>query len=238
MSRYLTSILAWLWLLMMNSPSWGQASNLLPSSLQLSADIGRPLYYSWKTGRQYEFSSLIDFRRLMLVGDYGWGHIQRKGINKVTKVRSVCCNKGRYFRIGFNYNFIKHGTDHNAAFLGLRYAKSYFEDSLGDKLISVYSDEYENKFESVNTVPSKQAKLQARWWEIVAGVQVKIWEWLYTGCTIRYKFGKKISKITSHLPFDIIGWGLNEEDAWGLNYYITLRIPLQKATIATPIPKQ
>ena len=33
-------------------------------------------------------------------------------------------------------------------------------------------------------------------------------------------------------------WGLNEEDAWGLNYYITLRIPLQKATIATPIPKQ
>lgn len=233
MSRYLTSILALLWLLM-SSPSWGQASKLRPRSLQLSADIGSPLYYSWKTGPQYGFSGLIDFRSLMLVGDYGWGYIQRKGINKAT----ICCNKGRYLRIGCNYNFIKHGTDHNAAFLGLRYAKSYFEDSLGDKRIYIYSDEFTSKPALVNTVPSKQAKLQARWWEIVVGGQVKIWAWLYTGCTIRYKFGKKISKITSHLPFDIIGWGLNEENAWGLNYYITLRIPLQKATIATPIPKQ
>jgi len=223
MFKYLTSILAlWVGLLVSTATCWAQAKQYLPTGLQLSTDIYQPLYYYGyqKTGPQYEFNATIDFARLMLEGDYGWGRIRRKGIHKETYITSIVKNEGHYFRIGLNYNFIKNSRDHNAAFLGLRYAKSYFRDHLK----SILYDRYWGG----HLVDSQQANLQARWFEIVAGVRVKVWEWIYMGCTARYKFGKKISHATSHLPFDIIGWGLNEEDALGLNYYIILRIPLQK----------
>lgn len=231
MFRYLISLLVLLWTLMIDSPSWAQASQYLPTGLQLSTDLYRPLYYGYQgTGLQYEFNGSIDFHRLMLEGDYGRGHIQRKGIYKQKSIPSSCKNEGQYFRIGLNYNFIKKTTDHNAAFLGVRYAMSHFQDHLEGTLKDEYWERGKIRGWGDYPIDSQQEQLKARWFEIVAGAKVKVWEWIYIGCAARYKFGKKISNGTSHVPFDIIGWGLNEEDAFGLNCYISLRIPLRKDT--------
>ena len=232
MFRYLISLLVLLWTLMLCSPSWAQASKYLPTGLQVSTDLYRPLYYWYRgTGLQYEFNGSIDFHRLMLEGDYGWGHIQRKGIYKQKNIRSSCKNEGQYFRIGLNYNFIRKSIDHNAAFLGIRCAMSHFQDHLKSTLQDEYWEKHEIRGWGDYPINSPEDQLKARWFEIVAGTKVKVWEWIYIGCTARYKFGKKIRHVTSHVPFDITGWGLNEEDTFGLNCYISLRIPLQKDTL-------
>ncbi|MEM7055313.1 MAG: DUF6048 family protein [Bacteroidota bacterium] len=231
MSRYLISLLALLWTLTLSAPSWAKANPYRPTGLRLSTDCYRPLYYGYQgTGLQYEFSGSIDFRRLMLEGDYGWGYIQRKGICKQKNIWPSCNNEGKYFRIGLNYNFISKSTDHHAAFLGARYAMSHFQDHLKSTLQDQYWGNY--------SIDSQQGQLKARWFEVVAGAKVQVWRWIYIGCTVRYKFYKKISNITSHIPFDIIGWGLNDEGAFGLNYYISLRIPLQKSPNKPPIQRK
>lgn len=214
----------------------------LPTGLQVSLDVTRPFYYMWyeKTGAQYEFHTSLDFSRILLEGEYGLGTITRK--NPPSKLKVISDNIGQYFRIGFSYNFTNNSVDHNAAFLGLRYSQAYFRDELYGKLreealkgvkvieeingekkekqVVTWEDGYKDNVDEAN-------KLKAHWFEIVAGVRVRVWGWVYIGCTARYKFAKKISTITSHNPFDIIGWGLNEEDVFGVNYYIGIRIPLQ-----------
>jgi hypothetical protein len=200
-----------------SSTNWAKIRDILPTGLQLDIDVSRPLYYLWKekTGIQYELHTSLNFNRILLEGDYGWGTILRK--NPPDKMTALAENIGQYFRIGLSYNFIKNSVDHNAAFLGARYGQAYFRDYLYGKL------------EGGETI-DRNDKMHAHWLEIVAGVRVKVWEWIYTGCTVRYKFAKKVSAINKLNPFDIIGWGMNEDDAFGANLYIGIRIPLQANT--------
>ncbi|MHB9147917.1 MAG: DUF6048 family protein [Candidatus Amoebophilus sp.] len=232
MLRYNINILLVIGLLSIGSTSSAKIKDILPTGLQVGFDVTRPLYYIWyeKTGAQYEFNASLDLNRILLEGEYGLGTIARK--NPPSKLQAISSNIGQYFRIGFNYNFISNSVDHNAAFLGLRYSQAYFKDELYGKLtqekekntkeeeVKFWGDIYRDKVDETS-------KLKAHWFEIVAGVRVKVWKWIYIGCTARYKFAKKISTITSHNPFDIIGWGLNDEDVFGINYYISMRIPLQ-----------
>lgn len=230
------------------SVSRASIKNVLPTGIQVSFDLPRPFYYLWKekTGGQYEINTSINFNKILVDGDYGWGTILRK--NPPKKIAAMSENIGQYFRIGFSYNFITNSVDHNAAFLGIRYSKAYFKDYLYGKL----AEDNQGKVSLKNPTPAtdgnkwqqvrfqkkervididQNKELQAQWFEIVAGVRVKIWEWIYTGCTARYKFAKKVSNTVSQTPFDIIGWGINEDDAFGVNFYIGIRIPLQSNTI-------
>ncbi|OJW68918.1 MAG: hypothetical protein BGO68_04005 [Candidatus Amoebophilus sp. 36-38] len=226
------------------SISWAKIKDILPTGLQIGFDVPRPLYYRWKekTGWQYEVNGSIDFKQVLLEGDYGWGSILRK--NPSGKRTSLAENIGQYFRIGLSYNFIKNSPDHNAAYLGMRYSKAYFKDYLYGKLAREKNEKGKEitpfwEDDSLADI-DQQAKLQAHWFEIIGGVRVKVWGWIYAGCTARYKFAKKIT-IRTQNPFDIIGWGMNDEDAFGANFYIGIRIPLQAISskqsteeIATP----
>ena len=202
--------------------SWAQANTYLPTGIQLGIDLIGPLYGKYqKTGPQYAFNGLLDFNRLLVQGDYGWGFIERQGFCKKQGIGSSSKNQGQYFRIGLDLNLLKNSIDHNAAFLGLRYAKSYFQDQLHSALLAPYWGTYH--------INSKQANMQARWLELVAGVRVKAWQWIYLGCTAHYKFKKKLAHNNAHIPFDVLGWGLNQEDALELNCYLIVRIPLQRS---------
>ncbi len=212
-----------------------QVKHYLPTGIQLGMDVTRPLYYQYeKLGGQYEFNGLIDFNRLLLQGDYGWGQIARWGVSK-QNIRSVANHQGQYFRIGADYNFISHSIDDNAAFLGFRYAKSYFKEKLRTKLLNEANQlgPKQGKQQSPwgdYPINITQEDMEARWFEVVAGVRVKAWKWIYLGCTARYKFGKKLTP-EGYTPFDIIGWGLNDEDALGLNLYLIIRLPLQSRAL-------
>jgi len=153
---------------------------------------------------------------------------------KFTKILSH--NWGQYFRVGLSYNFIPKNKDHNVAYLGFMYSRSIFRDALYGNYMGKT-----DLFQSTVDVDTTD-KFNAHWLEVVAGVRVQVWQWVYMGCTVRYKFAKSISSSKTLIPFDIIGWGLNEEDnAWGVNYYIGIRIPLRSDTdqpSTTPAKKQ
>jgi hypothetical protein len=223
-------------LLGMVSTSLASIDNILPTGLQVGFDLTRPFYYMWyeKTGAQYEFSTSLDFNRILLEGEYGLGTITRE--NPPSKLEVISANIGQFFRIGFSYNFITNNVDHNAAFLGFRYSQAYFKDELYGKLKGTIMKGENGEEKEVDFILwgdsyidniDESSKFKAHWFEIVAGVRVRVWEWVYVGCNARYRFAKKISTITSHNPFDIIGWGLNQEDVFGINYYVGIRIPLR-----------
>ncbi len=226
------------------APSWASPKDFIPTGLEIGFDVARLPYYIWKekTGGQYEVHSSIDFNRILLDVDYGWGSMLRKNPTKskedpkkkFTKILSH--NWGQYFRVGLSYNFIPKNKDHNVAYLGFMYSRSIFRDALYGNYMGKT-----DLFQSTVDVDTTD-KFNAHWLEVVAGVRVQVWQWVYMGCTVRYKFAKSISSSKTLIPFDIIGWGLNEEDnAWGVNYYIGIRIPLRSDTdqpSTTPAKKQ
>ena len=211
-------------LLLVGPSAWAKKRRYLPTGIYVGVDFTRPFYYYFyrQTGAQYEFNSAIHFARLMLEGDYGWGSTEHEGLNQRRGIRSTYRSEGRYFRVGLNYNFLKHTPANNVAFFGLRYAISFLQDHLDSKI------SYDNRgtIQDGQDIKDSQEGVQARWFEAVAGFKVQVWSVLYVGCTLRYKLGLKVKNTSTYLPYDIPGWGLRKEDAWDLHYYCTFRIPL------------
>ena len=233
MYRSIFSRLLLLVLLAASPTAWAQ-SRWWPTGIQIGTDIARPLYYQWyqKTGAQYECNVAIDFARVLLEGDYGWGQTTWAGRNKKTRLRSSYTSQGQYFRVGLNYNLVQDTPDKNVFFLGSRYAMSFFADELDSRI----SYDKKGAVPDGRLVQARQPHVQARWFEAVTGFKVKVWEWLYMECTVRYKFGLQLKNTPLHLPFDILGWGLHDETAFGVNYYLSVRIPLTRASKPSAAP--
>ena len=215
-----------------SSTSFGKIQNILPTSFQVGWDVIKPVYNTWKekTGPQYEINAILDFKRILIAGDYGWGTILRK--NPPLKSRAITENIGQYFRIGLGYNFISNSVDNNVAFLELNYSQAHFKDYI----YGILKEDFPFWQGAKNIDTSQQMKVN--WLEIVAGVRVKIWEWAYIGCTTRYRFAKHLPNNIYQIPFDIVGWGLNEEDSFGVSYYISIRIPFKNTLLVdTPNTK-
>lgn len=177
--------------------------NYWPKGVQLGMEFANPLYYKYyrkQITQQYEFNASIDFARLLLEGDYGWGSSQWGIHDPTTNQVSSGMNDGTYFRVGLNYNMLPATPARNAAFLGMRYARSF----------SDYTS-------------------TASWYEVVAGVKIKVWKILYAGSTLRYKFGLAPDK---HLRSPhLLGWGMyrkGDDEILGITYYIALRIPFER----------
>jgi len=233
-----------------------------PKYMHIAFDITRPIYYgllrqpvrgffnysydgAYRTGSipmpkyngiQYEFNSSVNWKRWILEGDFGFGNTEWKCKNLPLEGErfgeSIYKNNGVYFRVGFNYNLVKDTPDNNSAFLGCRFAMSFFNDSL--RSVESYSYDVDGKTsQQIQTLPKEmymeQKNARALWWEFLTGVKVKLWEYIYTGVTLRYKFWLSVQNANMQSPFEIIGWGLNNDfidtTVFGCNYYISFCIP-------------
>ena len=238
MSRYFISVGIILGMLGTGLPSSAK-TRYWPTGILLGMDVVCPLYYKYyqKTGGQYAFNASMDFAKCMLVGDYGVGSIHWKGYNSKTNTNTNYSSEGQYFRIGLNYNMLRNTPDKNAAFLGVRYATSFFDYE------STSGACYNSKGLIKGYTPpknTKQRNVRAHWCEAVAGVKVKVWKQLYVGGTLRYKFRFRILKGSdAYVPYDVLGWGLYEpkEEGFGLNYYVLLRIPFARNTLPSRSPQ-
>lgn len=217
-------------LMLIANPCTGAPVRFWPTGIQLGFDVLRPGYYAWyqQTGAQWELNGAVDFARVMLEGDFGWGSTGWEGYNKLQQLNSSYNSRGRYFRVGLNYNLIQDTPDKNIWFLGVRYAMSFFRDALDSKII--YNDRGLMKDEEQRSIQGNHPNVRVRWFEALSGFKVKIWEWVYMGCTVRYKFLLHISNAPHYTPFDVLGWGLHSEEAFGINYYLSIRIPLARNT--------
>lgn len=164
----------------------------------------------------WEVNGEIDFNRYYLAVEYGtWGR------NFYSDSASYV-NDGRYWRAGVDVNFLMKDPDQNVFFLGARYGRSIFSESMDltryDPIWGRRSDNFYN------------GNVNAWWIELTTGLRVKIWKIFWMGYTGRFKFALSTDVTEEMLPHDVPGFGkTNKETTWGFNYYLLIKLPIRKA---------
>ncbi|MBC6400607.1 MAG: hypothetical protein GDA37_06250 [Ekhidna sp.] len=129
-------------------------------------------------------------------------------------------NRGSYFRVGGDWNFVKSKKSGNAISLGLRYARAEFKDQLdytGDQGFGILDYDFEN------------ANLKARWAEVTFNLRGKVVSNFYMGFTARWQLIRKINGEGQLETFDIPGFGnTKRRNSTAFDYYLMWRIPLLK----------
>lgn len=172
----------------------------------------------------WEIQGDIDFDRYLLVLEYGnWG----RNLNADS---ATYANAGNYWRAGIDVNFLTKDPDRNVFFLGARYGKSVFTESMSittyDPIWGLLADNFYHK------------DVHAWWIELTAGLKVRIWKIFWMGYTGRFKFALSSDGTDEMIPHDVPGFGrTNKDTTWGFNYYLMLRIPLRKAPPPPPSRK-
>ena len=101
----------------------------------------------------------------------------------------------------------------------MRYARASFEDELTFTSDQGFGEQ---------TFNVSNAKLNARWIEVVFGLRGKIVSNLYTGFTMRWQFARKINGEGELKTFDIPGFGkTRRENSTAFDYYFMWRIPFK-----------
>jgi hypothetical protein len=171
----------------------------------------------------WEVNADVDFYRYYLAIDYGhWGrNYEYLDTANSAANSSTYANKGNYWRVGVDVNFLKKDPERNMFFIGLRYGRSNFSEQ---STVSVYDPvwgQIDRNFTNDD--------MKARWFELTSGIKVKIWKMMWMGYTARFKFGLKTDKDRAMLAHDVPGYGrTDKESAWGFNYHIMVRIPIRK----------
>lgn len=132
-------------------------------------------------------------------------------------------NKGSYFRIGIDRNFVKKRSSGNALSLGLRYANATFEDELD------FSFDALNEPGNPQNISLSNTNLKSRWLELVFNLRGKITSNLYTGFSLRWQFANTVKGQGPLKTFNIPGFGNTKRDnSTAFDYYVMWRIPLKK----------
>jgi hypothetical protein len=166
--------------------------------------------------RQWKFNADIDFHRYFLAFEYG--HFERLWIDP----NFLYNNNGTFYKIGPDVNFLHRDADHSALFVGFRYAKATYSDNI--------TFGYTNGFWGDGAKYVENNSLQSSWLEFTTGMKVRIYKFIWTGYTARFKFKVNDSYPNNELaPYWIPGYGrAQEESRWGFEYWLMMRIPFRK----------
>lgn len=175
--------------------------------------------------RQWKINADIDFYRYFLNVEYGIFDRQWEGPG----LNSIYNNKGTFFKIGPDINFMHRDADQSALFIGLRYARASYEDEL------IYN--YNNTYWGNGVGSLSNEHLKSQWFELTTGIKVKLYKFIWSGYTARFKFNVDNNYSGNELaPHWIPGYGrASEESRWGFEYWLILRIPFREYT---PAPKK
>jgi len=158
----------------------------------------------------------VNFANNFLMVDFGVQQTERIGESFTYN------NRGTFYRVGIETNLLKNVTDANSLNLGLRYARSRFSDDMQ------MTDDYGFGEVTINT---KNDVVKSRWWELTFGLNVKVYKQIYFGYLIRYKLYKVNKGLGELYPYDLPGFGLNENDtSVGFDYYIRWILPFGTKT--------
>ena len=188
----------------------------VPTNLRIGTDLVALIRSSVKDDfKGWEVNADVDFYRYHLAVDYGsWARTYRTDSADYD-------NDGRYFRIGADANFLLKDPERNIFFIGLRYGRASFRETMkvtnDDPVWGPFEQTYNN-----NAVTS-------RWFELASGIKVKIYKFIWLGYTARFKFGLKNNGESEMLVHDVPGYGrTNKETTWGFNYQVFVTLPLRK----------
>jgi hypothetical protein len=172
----------------------------------------------------WEVNADVDLRRYFLAFDYGaWAR-------KFPGDSVSYSNDGRYWRLGADVNFLLKDAERNMFFIGFRYGRAVFSEDLSvisvDPNWGTIARNYNN------------TDVTSRWYELTAGIRVKMWKMIWMGYTARFKFGLKHKGDGTMIPHDVPGYGgTDRESTWGFNYQIFIRLPFRKMPPLPPSKK-
>ena len=176
----------------------------------------------------WEVNADVDFHRYFLALEYGtWS---REYPDELVSYS----NKGRYWRVGADVNFLTKDPKRNVFFLGMRYARSNF-----DETFRVYDTDDNWGINDRLSNPYRNTNIPSRWLELTTGLKVKMFSWFWMGYTARFKFGLATGETDEMEPHDIPGYGkTNKETTWGFNYQLMFRIPFRAYPPLPPVKKK
>jgi len=179
--------------------------------------------------RGWELNLDTDFWRYNFAVDYGFSANHFPLANKAGAVYS---NSGHYVRVGADVNFLLKDPDRNRLFIGIRYARGRF----GEGVAFADSVKGRGRFpDALYHYSLHNDKLQARWFELVTGISLKVWKGLWMGYTARMKFAAKVSGDGVFSTFEIPGYGLKTPSIyWGFNYQVFWRFSWKKTGALRP----
>ncbi|MFZ6010288.1 MAG: DUF6048 family protein [Bacteroidota bacterium] len=201
-------------------------NKFLPTGFRIGTDVISLIKTRTQTNFSgWEINGDMDFYRYYLALDYGnWSRTFSPDSGAYT-------NNGRYWRVGADVNFLTKDPDRNMFFLGLRHGRSTFSEHYAfdtfDPVWGKLTRDYTN------------AGVRAQWMELVGGLKVKMWKFIWMGYTARFKFGLKTDQTSDMLPHDVPGYGRTDKETfWGFNYQILFRIPFRDAPVIPPAKKK
>lgn len=193
----------------------------LPTGIVLGADILNGAKSFLKDDVDwFNFMATVDFWRYEFSVDYG--RESRSMKNEISAYET----EGSYFKFGPNVNFMFTDPDLSSLFIGLRYATNTFSD----KLIYSSTDPVWGDQEDI----LENNSLNAKWFELVGGLRVKLFRAVWMGYTSRFKFGVDSFSDANLIPNYLPGYGRADlQSTWEFNYWLIIRIP-----ISQPDPKR
>lgn len=192
-----------------------------PTEIRIGTDvlaIGKS--FAQDDFKSWELNGDIDLDRYFAALDIG------SSSRDILSTKGHYTNSGTYFRLGGELNFLKKNDPKknpggNALFIGARYARGIFSETLQVSGSDPVWGNYENGWSNTNA--------SSRWFELVGGLKIRMWKMLWLGYTARYKFGLHTSQSEQMLPHDVPGYGGTEKKSvWGFNYQIFVTIPVKK----------
>jgi hypothetical protein len=188
----------------------------LPTGIRVGIDaISMVRTFTDNSFKGQEINGDIDFNRYFLAVELGqWER-------ELSTDQNQYDNKGAYFRIGADVNFLKKDPEKNMLFAGARYGHGRFSENLTitsvDPVWGTQTDSYSNN------------NVNANWIELTTGLKVRMFGIFWMGYTARYKFALSTDEPRGFIPHDVPGYGKTYKDnTWGFNYYIMFRIPVRK----------
>ncbi|XOV92468.1 MAG: DUF6048 family protein [Bacteroidota bacterium] len=190
----------------------------VPSMIMLgynAVPLVNTIFYDGYVGQNGQVG--LDFANNLLMVDFGYQRTIRTGATYTYN------NEGTFYRIGLETNVLKNRSDANGLTLGLRYARSRFSDEMQ------ITDDF--GFGVVDLSPKNNA-VKSGWLELNLGLNVKVFEQIYFGYLVRYKVYKSIKGLEGLDPFDLPGFGRNENNSTvGFDYYIRWIIPFRREPV-------
>lgn len=202
-------------------------NKFLPTGIRVGFDVinfAKSRLQDDYSGREFEGD--VDFGRYYFALEYGnWGR------NLVADSSATYANRGNYWRVGIDVNFLTHDPDRNNFFLGARYGRSVFSESMTILASDPFWGDVSDSF--------YHSGIKASWVELTTGLRVKIWKIFWLGYTARLKFGLSTDGSPEMLSYDVPGFGRTDrETTWGFNYYLMVRIPVRAAPPPPPARKK
>ena len=148
--------------------------------------------------QRYEVQADVDFHRMFLVGEYG---IQS---SKIDEPEFNYESNGSFWRVGVDWDLMPYHPENSTIYMGLRYARARFNESLTYQFTdSIWGDvDLSRSFD----------KRSSRWFEVVTGMKVRVWQGFFIGYLIRYKIFRELNNVPSFDSYRVPGYGLGRKN--------------------------